>query len=44
MKLISYNIKMLPLKSSDFLFLKNKFYSVMSYDETGKITNNFYLQ
>ena len=34
---------MLLLKCSDFLFLKNIFDSVMSYDETCTITNNFYL-
>ena len=27
---------MLPLKSYDFLFLKNKFHSIKSYDETCK--------
>ena len=41
-KMISYR-QMIPLKCSEFLFLKNKFNRVMSYDETGKITNHFYL-
>ena len=46
---INIQIKMLSFKKNApfemirFCFLKNKFDSVMSYDETGKITNNFYL-
>ena len=35
--------KMLPLKCADFLFLKNKFDSLISNDETDKLTNNFCL-